>query len=717
MDYINDLPEDTFNKLQLLLCPICFKTVPSITPFIEPRTKTVNICIKCPNQDNIATIPLKDYLTEYILYELNTNKSLNTNVSVIDKYNLNESNAIKPNDMPFLKHRHQTIPKEHKNKCAACGVEDSEEQIAQFCAQCLRWFCMKCKQIHSKLAKDHILNWYGFDIKDKCEYISHNKQNDLVNIKKCSNCGFIICEKCCNDTTCLKCSNNTLKDYNEFRKELKKKFIWNKIVETYDDKIKQDEHYMNEFINKIKETIQKLKRIQTEVENVYEQHKLKNKEIFILLKLLYANFEKAKEYRNFTILNNINTNFIFNNNKFTPNEQTLQNIDLYKNELISFYENNNFIQTNYNNYLYKIRNSSIKNNNNVTDKHMKVISKLFIPTLNLLFCATSNNIIAFKWHSDSQLFIKNITLSSTIENICIIDMVIINKTNTIAFLNKDKQLGLLYITDEDSIPNFEIIKPIHIASKLQKCVMNKDMFLSVKHFECGTVFQLNEYNKLKEIRKVDNKNEKNIYLLCDLIQDYVIYTCYNMKVFIERISGGGIFQKLEQKEVHIPDNEGAQILHMVVIHNDDKLLLVRNNCNNGYLKIECVVVCGVSAFIKNGKVCSVITVVPWEIIEVFNVERFIFGKIRINNNNNGNIGDDCFYLVNLQFDDNTNCLKYSNLNIEGCKVIHIENQYMLVQNENDLCLFENVQVNQIYDNRSQIGHKPIALYNVDNKIN
>jgi hypothetical protein len=188
-----------------------------------------------------------------------------------------------------------------------------------------------------------------------------------------------------------------------------------------------------------------------------------------------------------------------------------------------------------------------------------------------------------------------------------------------------------------------------------------------------------------------------------------------MKVFIEKISGG-FFQKQEKNEVPIPDNECAQILHMVVIHNDDKLLLVRNNCNNGYLKIECVVVCGVSAFIKNGKVCSVITVVPWEIIEVFNVERFIFGKIRINNNNR-KIGDDCFYLVNLQFDDKTNCIKYSNLNIEGCKVIHIENQYMLVQNENDLCLFENVQVNQIYDNRSQIGYTPIALYNVDNKFN
>ena len=706
MDFINDLPDDTFNKLKLLLCPICFKTVPSITPFIEPRTKTVYICIKCPNQDNVATIPLKDYLIEYILYELSTNQFLLTNDSLIgNKYNnLIESNAIKPIDMPFLKHRRQTIPKEHKNKCTVCGTEDSEEQIAEFCAQCLRWFCMKCKQIHSKLAKEHILSWYGFEIKDKCECVSHSHHNDRINMKKCSSCGFVICEKCCNDNSCMKCANSTLVDYNDLRKVLKKKFIWNKIVQAYNNKVKQDEHYMNKFIDKINEITLKLKQIQNEVEVVYEQHKSKNKELFCLLKLLYANFQKAKEYRNFTILNNISTNFIFNNNKFNPNEHTLKNIILYKNELITFYENNNFIQINYNNFLYKVRHFSINNNNDLIDKHVKITSTLFIPKHNLLLCATTSNVLIFKWQSESQKFIKN----NSLENLVIIDMIIINN-NAIAFLTQDKQLGILSTINEDSI-HFEISKPIHTASKLQMCVMNKEMFLSIKHFECGTMFHLNENNKLKQQRQFNKK----IFLLCEFNEYYVIYT-NQLKVFIEKIYYSGIFQKQEIKEVPVPNNEEGQILNMVIIHNDDKLLLTRSNYNNGYSNIECVVICGVSAVLKNGKVCSVITVVPWEIIEIFNVEKFMFGIIRMNNNRKN--GDNCCYFVNLQIDSNTNCVKYVNLNIEGCKVIYMENNYMLVvQNEDELCLFENVQVNKIYDNSSHIGYMPIALYNVNNVV-
>ena len=88
MDFFEELEYENFDKLEMLLCPVCYKTIPLLSPFIEPQTNSIYITIKCPNQENIAAIPLKDFLSQYLLYESTHNRLLFKEPSCINKYNI-----------------------------------------------------------------------------------------------------------------------------------------------------------------------------------------------------------------------------------------------------------------------------------------------------------------------------------------------------------------------------------------------------------------------------------------------------------------------------------------------------------------------------------------------------------------------------------------------------------------------------------------------------
>ena len=58
MEFINSQNEEQLNQLDLMLCPICNRTVPDIIAFVDPTNNNAYVSIKCEYQKNIAVIPL-----------------------------------------------------------------------------------------------------------------------------------------------------------------------------------------------------------------------------------------------------------------------------------------------------------------------------------------------------------------------------------------------------------------------------------------------------------------------------------------------------------------------------------------------------------------------------------------------------------------------------------------------------------------------------------
>ena len=702
MDFFEELEYENFDKLEMLLCPVCYKTIPLLTPFIEPQTNSIYITIKCPNQENIAAIPLKDFLSQYLLYESIHNRLLFKEPSYINKYNITESNSLKYEDMFALKHFRNSIPIKNTNKCSVCSIKDNGNNIAHFCAQCLQWFCPQCLPIHYKLANEHMLSWFGFEIKDKCMYDTINDDSDNDNdndynenhfeIKQCNKCNNIVCEKCERGKRCPKCSENELKEFHTYRKQLKQNIQWNLIVNAFETKMKQDEEYKNKFINIINKLINKYKQIQHEMETIFEQHKRINKEIFCFLKVLYANFEKAKSCMNFTLLKNIKNNFKFNETKFSPNETTLNDITEYKQELINYYNNNKLIIMEYNNFLYKTNSIDIS----LQHANSQITSMFYMGGYKLLLCAIPNNLLVYTWDNKSNTLIKNNNLCKKISDITICEMAYANlPTQSVVFKTTDSLLGLITNVSESSL-SLGLISPYIKAFKIQKSVFNYDEFYTYTQNEGITVLQLTESNKLKQIKQINKK----IKILCEITEEEIAYTDGN-KLYIEKAGGSKLFGRAEVKNISQLEPNKGNIVSILMLYDKNKLLIIRSNISNNYKGSECIIINNIISQ-NNQQISNDSIKIPYEIESVIQVGEFIFGRIPLYNNDNSKKR---YYNI-LNIDSNGN---YSNVNIQSNIIIVMNNIYYLMQRESNINIFKNISSTK-FTNKTK--NSLIALYNV-----
>ena len=695
MDFFEELDNEDFNKLEMLLCPVCYKTIPSLSLFIEPQTNSIFITIKCPNQENIAAIPLKDFLSQYLLYESIHNHLLFKEPSQLNKYNITESNSFKQEDMYSLKHFRNSIPIKNRNKCAVCSTKDNGNNISNFCAQCLQWFCPQCLPIHNKLANEHMLNWFGFEIKDKCMNDTMNDDNTHFEIKQCNKCNSIVCEQCEKGDCCPNCLEEELEEYHTFRKNLKENYQWDLVVDAFERKMKQDEEYKNNFIQVINELIDKYKQIQLEMETIFEQHKQINKEIFCLLKLLYANFEKAKSYMNFTILKNIKNNFSFNLTKFTPNQNTLNDITEYKQELINYYNQNKLIIMKYNNFLYKNNSIDITLHN----ANIQITSMFYLEKDQLLLCAIPKYLFVYSWDNKSNTLIKNNTLSKKTADITICEMTYANsKKQSVVFKTTDSLLGLITNVSESSL-SLGLISPRINALKIQGSVFNFNEFFTYGRDEGITVLQLTESNKIKQIKQINKK----ITILCEISQEMIAYTDGH-KLSIERVGGNKLFGRNEIK--HIPQLERTKgnIMSILMLYEQNKLLIIRSNVLNNFNGTECIVINNVISQ-NNQHMSTVITKIPYQIESVIRVGEFIFGKIPLHKDSK----ERYYNILNIDIIENTKGIYYSNVNIQSNFMIDINNKYYLMQRDGNISIFKHTFSKKF---TKETKCSPIALYNV-----
>ena len=74
MDFIHSQSEDQLSQLDLMLCPICNRTVPDIQAFVDPVNNKAYVSLKCDYQKNIGVVPLEKFLNEFALFESEMNK-------------------------------------------------------------------------------------------------------------------------------------------------------------------------------------------------------------------------------------------------------------------------------------------------------------------------------------------------------------------------------------------------------------------------------------------------------------------------------------------------------------------------------------------------------------------------------------------------------------------------------------------------------------------
>lgn len=77
-----------------------------------------------------------------------------------------------------------------RKKSYTCTKHSNEKGII-YCANCLKWMCKKCFELHSKTTKNHILSDNEVTIQLNCS--KHSKDNVVY---YCGDCKSAFCEKC-----------------------------------------------------------------------------------------------------------------------------------------------------------------------------------------------------------------------------------------------------------------------------------------------------------------------------------------------------------------------------------------------------------------------------------------------------------------------------------------------------------------------------------------
>ena len=86
MDFIHSQSEDQLNQLDLMLCPICNRTVLDIQAFVDPVNNKAYVSLKCDYQKNIGVVPLEKFLNEFALFESEMNKERHNFSNFINNY-------------------------------------------------------------------------------------------------------------------------------------------------------------------------------------------------------------------------------------------------------------------------------------------------------------------------------------------------------------------------------------------------------------------------------------------------------------------------------------------------------------------------------------------------------------------------------------------------------------------------------------------------------
>lgn len=695
MDFLQTLSENDFEKFRPILCPVCYKTIPSIFLFIEPKTFIPFIAIKCPNQENIATIPIKNFLTEYLLYDFENKSLVIQDSSLLDKYGITETNCIQPQDLQSLSHFKHKMTHKQTHDCVVCNPEEQGQKNTSYCAQCLQWFCSDCLVFHFNLAKNHMISAYGFNIKDNCVKSEEKKDKSHLNIRRCDNCEYIMCDDCVIGTKCNKCSDGNLEEFSLVRRNIKQNFKWSTILSLYESKKKDDKKYNSTLGNSLTPNDKEYNQIK----NAIKMNRNINK-IFYFMKILYANFERSKEYKNFNLLLNIKANYTFIKTLLEQHKNIRFNNNVEKTERFNFSLLSNY----YNNFFYKVHIIDVPKTMNPFDK---ITATFYIKNKALLLVAMSNCIITYKLNKQEHTLIEN----KKLEDITICKMISVfsrdESETKIAFITNDYLLGFIFLRNENNL-NVERYKTDVKISEIQESMFHKKSFIIWKEMKYVNYVEISEKNVIKYKQNIDKK----ITHFCEVSDKYVAYI-NGFTLYVDELFSNNIIKKADFKDFDLQSiQKHSKIVSINMLHKENKLLVLVSNNDEQFLKMQCILIkIDYSIDHRVNSIDKKITNIPFKIFGIIQVNNFIFGKVSLQNINKINL---CPHLVNLYIDQEKHCLKYSYFNVEGNDVIQLDDTHYIIQQDNSLCIFENIHKKDNHIDNKTIPI-PIALYNIANK--
>ena len=357
----------------------------------------------------------------------------------------------------------------------------------------------------------------------------------------------------------------------------------------------------------------------------------------------------------------------------------------------------------YNNFFYKVHTIDVPKTMNPFDK---ITATFYIKNKSLLLVAMSNCIITYKLNKQEHTLIEN----KKLEDITICKMISVfsrdESETKIAFITNDYLLGFIFLRNENNL-NVERYKTDVKISEIQESMFHKKSFIIWKEMKYVNYAEVSEKNVIKYKQNIDKK----ITHFCEVSDKYVAYI-NGFTLYVDELFSNNIIRKADFKDFELPTiQQHSKVVSINMLHKENKLLVLVSNNDEQFLKMQCIVI---KINYSNDRVYNIdmqIKNIPFKIFGIIQVNNFIFGKVSLQNINKINL---CPHLVNIYIDQEKHCLKYSYFNVEGNNVIQLDDTHYIIQQDNSLCIFENIHKkdNQINKKTNPI---PIALYNIASK--
>ena len=566
MEFINSQNEEQLNKLDLMLCPICNRTVPDIIAFVDPTNNNAYVSIKCEYQKNIAVIPLEKFLNEYALFESEMNKKLIPDIESMNKYKIKEDKGL--NEEEIMKLEHLKI-----NNCnGQCNFHENDtKKGTNYCGNCSKRLCNDCYVEHQYFDDSHFILNHELELVKKCN------EHPLESINyQCKSCFSFYCEKCIikeaengdkKKKNCSFCNSynkdEILIEYMKRRNEIKRKKNWIDIQAKYEKKKKEVDDICQGLIS---EFDLKIKQIVTEKENfikIVNEHKKTNDMLFALIKVLYSNFKKSRIYQNFHIINNYDNNTNFDEAKYNPyNDKS--DIKNYRKDITQFLTAHPLLKSCYNTFYIKQKEHVF-----VNQTIQSVLWNQHINNYSCLLTDNSNenskrNIL---WHCATNN-------SNTIEPIFfekeIFDVVVLDDKYLIGY---DRTNIYLYEFQNIKSQHYIFIETITFPNTVLKKIYNFNNTDSVIYFNCetdikGFIFKSNKVGikRFKDQWKPSKiKNQCNAICLLSYQKPFLAYNDKNT-VIIENFKN----KNLIFSEADSISNNNSHILDIFLTTTESK---------------------------------------------------------------------------------------------------------------------------------------------------
>ena len=584
MEFINSQNEEQLNQLDLMLCPICNRTVPDIIAFVDPTNNNAYVSIKCEYQKNIAVIPLEKFLNEYALFESEMNKKLIPDIESMNKYNIKEEKGLNEEDIMKLEHI-------HLNNCnGQCNFHEKNENDTKkrtnYCGNCSKRLCNDCYVEHQNFDDSHFILNHELEIIKKC----NEHPSETINYQ-CKSCFSFYCEKCMIKEAenrysikknCSLCNSlnkeEILHQYTKRRNEIKREKQWIDVKAKYEKKKKEVDEICQGLIS---EFDFKIKQIVNEKENfikIANEHKKTNDMQFALIKVLYSNFKKSRIYQNFHIINNYANNTNFDEEKYKPSINK-SDIKQYRENITQFLSAHPLLKNCYNTFYIKH-----KEQEEDVFKNKTIQSVLWNRHINNYSCllkdiSNVNRKKCLLWHcaTNNSNKIEPIVFENEI-----FDVVVLDDKYLIGY---DRANIYLYELQKNKSSHYFFIETISLQNIFLRKIYNFDNTDSVIYFNCETeikafTFRPNKVGikRFKEPWKPSKiKNQCNAICLLSYQKPYLAYNDKNTLI-IEHFKSKNLIISQENPD-SISNNNNTHILdiYLTMTTSNENLLFVSNS--------------------------------------------------------------------------------------------------------------------------------------------